>query len=88
MEDFVNRVNEYGAGWEPKDGFLYTKYFSCTCPMLEGMDTLPTKTWCYCTIGYKQIFDYVFGCDVEIELLKSIKMGDAICLMKLVLNKN
>ena len=87
--DFVDKMNEYGAGWYIEDGYLFTKYFSCPCPMLESVDVLPTKTWCYCTIGYnKQIFEYVFDCEVEIELLESIKTGSKQCLMKVItLNK-
>lgn len=89
LQDFVNRINEHSVGWELKNGFLYTKYIgTCSCPMLEGVNKLPFKTWCYCTVGYnKEIFKHVFGCDVEIELLKSIKMGDDICLMKIDVRK-
>lgn len=85
MEDFVERMNKYNVGWYLKDGVLFTRYYSCSCPMLESVDTLPTKTWCYCTIGFnKKIFEDVFNCEVDIELLESIKMGDNQCLMKIV----
>nr|WP_304943337.1 DUF6144 family protein [Vallitalea guaymasensis] len=85
MTDFVNKMNEYQAGWYIKDGNLHTKYYSCPCPMLEAVSSLPTKTWCYCTVGYnKEIFEYVFNCEVDIELLESIKMGDNQCLMKII----
>ena len=85
LEDFVDKMNEYEAGWYIKDGHLFTKFLSCSCPMLEGVDILPTKTWCFCTVGFnKKIFEYVFNCEVDIELLESIKMGDNQCLMKIV----
>ncbi|WP_330396820.1 DUF6144 family protein [Anaeromicrobium sediminis] len=85
MVDFVDKMNEYKVGWYIKDGYLFTKYFSCPCPMLESVDVLPTKTWCYCTVGYnKKIFEYVFDCEVDIELLESIKMGNTQCLMKII----
>ena len=89
IKDFVNKMNEYGAGWYIEDGNLFTKYFSCPCPMLEKISDLPTKTWCYCTIGYnKQIFEYAFDCEVDIELIESIKTGSSQCLMKVtILNK-
>lgn len=84
IEDFVEKMNAYSAGWYIKEGYLFTKYFSCPCPMLESIDILPTKTWCYCTVGYsKKIFEYVFDCEVEVELLESIKMGNSQCLMKI-----
>lgn len=85
MVDFVNKMNEHEVGWYIKDVYLFTKYFSCPCPMLEGVDMLPTKTWCYCTVGYnKKIFEYVFDCEVNIELIESIKMGNNQCLMRIV----
>ncbi|WP_432408718.1 DUF6144 family protein [Wukongibacter sp. M2B1] len=85
MEDFVDKMNEHSAGWYIKDGYLFTKYFSCPCPMLEGVEMLATKTWCYCTVGYnKEIFEYVFDCEVDIELIESIKMGDKQCLMRII----
>ncbi|NTW26506.1 MAG: hypothetical protein HGA37_17545, partial [Lentimicrobium sp.] len=58
----------------------------CPCPMLSEVDKLDTLTWCQCTTGYsKVLFEKAFNCKVEVELLKSIKMGDEICLMKITL---
>lgn len=89
MEDFVDRMNERKAGWFLQDGYLFTKYPSCSCPMLDTIETLPTKTWCYCTVGYnKVIFEHVFNCEVDIELMESIKMGHQHCLMKIIPKKN
>jgi hypothetical protein len=49
------------------------------------VDKLDTNTWCQCTTGYsKVLFEKAFGCEVEVELLKSIKAGDEICLMKII----
>jgi len=45
-------------------------------------NTMKSKTWFQYTTGYnKVLFEKAFGCEVEVELLKSIKMGDEICLM-------
>ena len=53
--------------------------------MLADVDKLDTDTWCQCTTGYsKVLFEKAFGCEVVVELLKSIKMGDNICLMKII----
>lgn len=85
MEDFVSRMNESGSGWYLENGVLHTKYTSCSCPMLEAVYIMDTKTWCYCTVGYnKAIFETVFGCDIDVELLQSIKMGHEQCLMRIV----
>lgn len=54
LEDFVDKMNEYDAGWYIEDGHLFTKFFSCSCPMLEDVDLLPTKTWCFCTVGFNK----------------------------------
>lgn len=85
LEDFVHKMNDRKAGWYLHDGYVFTKYLSCPCPMLDGIDNLATKTWCYCTVGYnKVIFEHVFNCEVDVEVLESIKMGDEKCLMKIV----
>jgi len=55
--------------------------------MLGEVDKLETDTWCQCTTGYsKVLFEKAFACDVDVELLKSIKMGDPVCLMKITLH--
>jgi hypothetical protein len=53
--------------------------------MLADVDRLDTDTWFQCTTGYsKVVFEKAFGCEVDVELVKSIKMGDDICLMKIL----
>lgn len=83
MEDFVARMNALDADWRYEDGCLYTTYGSCSCPMLAGIDSLPGKTWCYCTLGYgKKLLEDIFQREVEIELLDCIKMGCEKCVVK------
>jgi hypothetical protein len=56
--------------------------------MVADVDKLETNTWCQCTTGYsKCLFEKAFGCEVMVELLKSIKMGDDICLMETIPHK-
>ena len=51
------------------------------------LDRLETDTWCQCTTGYsKVLFETAFSCRADVELLKSIKMGDDVCLMKITLH--
>jgi predicted hydrocarbon binding protein len=53
--------------------------------MLADVERLETKTWCQCTTGYsKVLFEKAFGCKVDVELLKSVKAGDEVCLMKII----
>ena len=53
----------------------------CPCPMLAEVDKLESNTWCQCTAGYsKVLFERAFACQADVESLKSIKLGDPICL--------
>lgn len=85
LEEFGNCNKARAAGLSFRDGELYLEFPFCPCPMLAEVDKLVTNTWCQCTTGYsKVLFEKAFGCDVDVELLKSIKMGDEICLMKII----
>lgn len=85
LEEFAKHDKAKAAGLSYQDGELYLQFPFCPCPMLAEVDKLETNTWCQCTTGYsKVLFEKAFGCEVDVELLKSIKMGDDICLMKIV----
>lgn len=85
MEEFANLEQAKAAGLFCEDGILYLKFLFCPCPILAKVDRLETNTWCQCTTGYsKVLFEKAFGCKVKVDLLKSVKMGHDICLMKIV----
>jgi predicted hydrocarbon binding protein len=85
IEEFGNSDKAKAAGLYCENGELYLQFHFCPCPMLEGVDRLETNTWCQCTTGYsKVLFEKAFGCKVDVELLKSIKVGDERCLMKII----
>lgn len=85
MEELGNLDKAKAAGLYSESGELYLQFSFCPCPMLEGVDRLETNTWCQCTTGYSKIlFEKAFRCKVDVELLKSIKMGDEKCLMKII----
>jgi hypothetical protein len=85
LEEFGDQDKAKAAGLSCSNGELYLKFTFCPCPMLAEVDKLPTKTWCQCTTGYsKVLFEKAFGCEVEVDLLKSIKMGNDSCLMKII----
>lgn len=87
IEEFANSQKAKEAGLFCKDGGLFLQFDFCPCPMLVEVDQLETDTWCQCTTGYsKVLFEKAFACNADVELLKSIKMGDDICLMKIVLH--
>lgn len=60
MHKFINALNEQGAGWYIEDTYLYTKMFSCPCPMLEKTKIDSSLTWCHCTAGYGKRFLVLF----------------------------
>lgn len=85
LEEFGDLEKAKAVGLFYEDGVLYLKFNFCPCPMLTDVERLETNTWCQCTTGYsKVLFEKAFGCNVEVELHKSIKMGDDICLMSII----
>jgi len=85
IEEFGNLDKAKAAGLSCTNGELYLQFPFCPCPMLSDVDRLDTDTWCQCTTGYsKVLFEKAFECKVDVELLKSIKMGDEICLMRII----
>ena len=85
LDEFANLDKAKAAGLSSENGDLYLQFQFCPCPILSDVDKLDTDSWCQCTTGYSKIlFEKAFGCEVDVELLKSIKMGDNICLMKII----
>lgn len=87
IEELTGSEKAEAAGLFCKDGELFLQFSFCPCPMLAEVEQLETAAWCQCTTGYsKVLFEKAFACDVDVELLKSIKMGDSVCLMKITLH--
>lgn len=85
LEGFANQKKAKAAGLFCANGNLFLRFSYCTCPMLADVDKLDTNTWCLCTTGYsKVLFEKAFGCRVDVQLLQSVKMGDDICLQKII----
>lgn len=85
LEEFANNEKARSVGLSYAEHSLFLQFSFCPCPMLAEVDKLDSKTWCQCTTGYsKVLFGKAFGCEVDVELLKSLKMGDNICLMKIM----
>jgi len=85
LEEFAGSEKAKAAGLFYQDGAIYLQFQFCPCPMLADVDKFETNTWCQCSTGYsKVLFEKAFGCKVDVELLKSIKMGDDVCLMTII----
>jgi predicted hydrocarbon binding protein len=84
MEEFANHEKAKAAGLSILYDKLHLHFPFCPCPMLAEVVKLDSITWCQCTTGYsKVLFEQAFGCPVDVTLLKSVKMGDDVCLMKI-----
>lgn len=87
IEELTNSEKAKAAGLFCKNGDLFLQFSFCPCPMLAKVEKLETDTWCQCSAGYsKVLFEQAFACNVDVDLLKSIKMGDDVCLMKIMLH--
>ena len=85
LAEFANQAKAKAAGLFYVNGKLYLQFPFCPCPMLADVDKLDTDTWCQCTTGYsKFLFEKAFSCEVVVKLLKSIKMGEDICLQEII----
>lgn len=85
LAEFARSEQAKAAGLFYSDNGLYLEFQYCPCPMLAEVERLDTNTWCQCTTGYsKVLFEKAFDCNVNVDLIKSIKMGDDKCLMKIV----
>ena len=69
-----------------KESFAFLEYISdnkirfcypeCYCACVKRVPQELLKTWCYCTLGNAEgIFSKVFGTNVKVTLLESIKTG-------------
>lgn len=87
IEEFAGSEKAKATGLFCKDGQLFLQFGFCPCPMLAEVEKLESSTWCQCTAGYsKVLFETAFACNADVDLLKSIKMGHNICLMKITLH--
>lgn len=58
-------------------------YPECYCACVKRVPKPLSKTWCYCTLGNAEcIFRVVFGENVRVSLLESIKSGAEHCVIE------
>ncbi len=86
IQEFVNMFNQ-------NETFAFIEYLSdnrflfcypeCCCACVKRVPAELSKTWCYCTLGNAEgIFSKVFGKDVEVTLLESVKTGADRCAIE------
>lgn len=85
QEVFVQKVNKLNLGFtfEYDGTYYYLIYPQCYCSCVKRKDESMSKTWCYCTLGYsKRMFENIFDCEVQVELLESVKLGNEQCRIR------
>lgn len=83
---FVEKANALHLGFSlQQDGeSLSLIYPQCYCSCVKRISAPLPAVWCYCTLRYtKRLFAYVFGKEVQVELLSSIKQGDPVCRIRI-----
>ena len=83
---FVKTVNQQNLGFSLEyDGTsFYLMYPQCYCSCVKRIDEQLPKAWCYCTLGFtRRMFGTILGKEVRVELISSIKLGDAACRIKI-----
>lgn len=87
IDDFVLKANALNQGFtvESKDNALFLIYPTCYCSCVKRIDKRLPELWCYCTLGYtKKMFEHVFGREVDVELMESVKTGGSRCVIKVI----
>lgn len=86
LNDYAEKLNHLnlGASFWCENNSLYMSYPVCYCSYVKKTDKLLPASWCYCTLGYtKYMFEFVFDCEIETELLESVKTGGTRCVIKI-----
>lgn len=84
--DFAEKLNSLnlGASFWCDNNALFICYPVCYCSFVKNIDKRLPISWCYCTLGHaKYMYEYVFDCEAEAELLESIKSGGTRCVIKI-----
>jgi len=86
LNDFAGKYNNADLGTliYIEANVIYFCYPACYCSYVNKIDKPIPKAWCYCTLGYtKNMFTYVLDCEVDVQLIESIKQGDRHCVMRI-----
>ncbi|MEA4823699.1 MAG: DUF6144 family protein [Clostridiaceae bacterium] len=92
LDEFCEKYNDVYSTLHPvwyEGEALFFSYPTCYCSCVKRVSGPVSPTWCLCTLGYaKELFDYVLGCDTEVELIESVKAGGSRCVIKIMKIQN
>jgi hypothetical protein len=80
----INQKIPYNpSAWLQETNATMKRYYACHCPFVRESilsGEAVSSLWCYCSGGFtKLFFDYLFDCDLEVELLESVLAGSEVC---------
>ena len=76
----INKENIWCGTWTRKGNTIQTTCIKCGCPLVRNHVIDVTGTFCYCSRGWvKKIFETLLKKPVNVELEKSIGLGDKVC---------
>lgn len=82
-EEILARANKeipWCGTWTRKGKTIQTTCVKCGCPFVRNRVVDLTGTFCYCSRGWvKNIFKTLLKQNVNVELEKSIGLGDKVC---------
>lgn len=82
-EEILTRVNKeipWCGIWTLKDNTVQCTCVKCGCPLVKHKVVNLTGTFCLCSRGWvKKIFETLLKKPVNVELEKSIGLGDKLC---------
>lgn len=82
-EEILTRVNKeipWCGIWTLKDNIIQCTCAKCGCPLVRHKVADLTGTFCLCSRGWvKKIFETLLKKPVDVELEKSIGLGDKLC---------
>lgn len=86
IEEFVNEFNKnesFASIEYISDNRILFCYPQCYCACVKRVPRELSKTWCYCTLGNAEgIFGSIFGKEVKVRLIESIKSGAEKCVIE------
>lgn len=81
--EILERVNEeipWCGSWARRGDTIQSVCAECGCPLVRNRVVELTGTFCYCSRGWvKKIFKTLLKKPVEVELEKSLGLGDSVC---------
>ena len=87
---FAQRLNDLDLGFTVEyDGASFcVVYPQCYCSCVARDPGLLPGAWCECTCGFnRRLFEGILGQEVRAELLRSVKLGDPVCRIRITVQE-